>query len=110
MEILVRHSWPGNVRELQNLIERSVILSSGAVLSGSLPEITGTAKVSTAVTLEDAERLHILKTLEQTGGVVGGRNGAAARLGMPRTSLISKMKRLGVNHGQSSALPVEAAA
>jgi formate hydrogenlyase transcriptional activator len=110
MTALERHSWPGNVRELQNLIERSVILSSGAVLSGSLPEITGTSKVSAAVTLEDAERLHILKTLDQTGGVVGGRNGAAARLGMPRTSLISKMKRLGISHGQSSALPVGAAA
>jgi formate hydrogenlyase transcriptional activator len=110
MGSLVRHSWPGNVRELQNFIERSVILSTGAVLSGSLPELPGTLKLSGAVTLEEAERSHILQTLQQTEGVVGGRDGAAARLGLPRTTLISKMKRLGINRGQSSALPVRAAA
>ena len=110
MTALVRHSWPGNVRELQNCIERSVILSTGAVLSGSLPELTGTSTLSAPVTLEDAERSHILETLQQTEGVVGGRNGAAARLGLPRTTLIAKMKRLGINRGQSSALPVRAAA
>ena len=60
----------GNVRELQNLIERSVILSTGSVLSGSLPEVTGTLKLSAAVTLEQAERLHILQTLQQTNGAV----------------------------------------
>src|SRR6266478_4347655 len=103
MRTLVRHSWPGNVRELQNFIERSVILSTGAVLSGSLPEVTGTLKLAAAVTLEEAERSHILHTLEQTEGVVGGRDGAAARLGLPRTTLIAKMNRLGINRGQSSA-------
>jgi formate hydrogenlyase transcriptional activator len=107
---LVRHSWPGNVRELQNFIERSVILSTGAVLSGSRPEVTGTLKVSGAVTLGEAERSHIIQTLQQTEGVVGGRDGAAARLGLPRTTLIAKMKRLGIDRGQSSALPVRAAA
>jgi formate hydrogenlyase transcriptional activator len=130
MTALVRYSWPGNVRELQNLIERSVILSTGAVLTGSLPEVTGKstecicgyrspihksrnypkrsspAMVSTwkpfvAGTLEEAERSHILGTLEQTKGVVGGPNGAAAQLGLERTTLISKMKRLGINRGQS---------
>jgi formate hydrogenlyase transcriptional activator len=106
MTSLVRHSWPGNVRELQNFIERSVILSTGAVLTGSLPEVTGTLKLSAAVTLEQAERSHILHTLEQTEGVVGGRDGAAARLGLPRTTLISKMRRLRINREQSSALPV----
>jgi formate hydrogenlyase transcriptional activator len=100
MTALVHYSWPGNVRELQNFIERSVILSTGAVLSGSLPEVTGTLKVSAAVTLEEAERSHIFQTLEQTEGMVGGRNGAAARLGLPRTTLIGKMKRLGINRGQ----------
>jgi formate hydrogenlyase transcriptional activator len=110
MTALVRHSWPGNVRELQNLIERSVSLSTAAVLSGSPPEVTGTLKLSAAVTLEEAERSHILQTLQQTDGVIGGRNGAAARLGLPRTSLISRMKRLGINRGQHSALPVRAAA
>jgi formate hydrogenlyase transcriptional activator len=117
MTALVRHSWPGNVRELQNLIERSVILSSGAVLSGSLPELTGSRredstspKPSAPVTLEEAERSHILHILEQTQCVVSGRDGAAARLGLPRTTLMSKMKRLGINRGQSSALRARAAA
>ncbi len=110
MTALVRHSWPGNVRELQNFIERSVILSTGAVLSGSLPEVTSTLKLSAAVTLEEAERSHILQTLQQTEGTVGGRGGAAARLGLPRTTLISKMRRLGINRGQSSALRARAAA
>src|SRR5882724_3819407 len=110
MKALVRHSWPGNVRELQNLIERSVILSAGAVLSGSLPEVTGTLKLSAAMTLEEADRSHILQTLEHTKGVVGGRNGAAARLGLPRTTLIAKMNRLRINRRQSLALPVRAAA
>jgi formate hydrogenlyase transcriptional activator len=102
MTALVRHSWPGNVRELQNFIERSVILSTGAVLSGSLPEVTSTLKLSRAETLEEAERSHILQTLEQTNGVIGGLNGAAVRLGLPRTTLIAKMKRLGINVFQSS--------
>jgi formate hydrogenlyase transcriptional activator len=103
MASLVRQSWPGNVRELQNFIERSVILSTGVVLSGSLPTPTITipddwsgSKASTSVTLEQAERSHILDTLQQTDGLVGGRNGAAARLGVPRTTLIYKMKRLGI--------------
>jgi formate hydrogenlyase transcriptional activator len=108
MTALARHSWPGNVRELQNLIERSVILSTGSVLNGSLPEVTGT--LSAAVTLEDAERSHILQTLQQTEGAVGGQGGAAARLGLPRTTLISKMRRLGINRGQSSPLAARAAA
>src|SRR6266851_2787831 len=75
-----------------------------------LRELTGTLKLSAAVTLEEAERSHILQTLQQTEGVVGGRDGAAARLGLRRTTLIAKMKRLGIHPGQSSALPVGAAA
>jgi formate hydrogenlyase transcriptional activator len=110
MAALARHPWPGNVRELQNLIERSVILATGAVLNGSLPGVTGRLKLSAAVTMEEAERSHILQTLGQTEGVMGGRNGAAARLGLPRTTLISKMRRLGIHRGQSSALPVRAGA
>jgi transcriptional regulator with GAF, ATPase, and Fis domain len=108
MGALVRHSWPGNVRELQNFIERSVILATGAVLNGSLPELT--SKLSAPVTLEEAERSHILQTLQQTEGVVGGLNGAAARLGLPRTTLIAMMRRLGINLRQSSASTVRAAA
>jgi formate hydrogenlyase transcriptional activator len=103
MTALVRHSWPGNVRELQNFIERSVILSTGAVLTGALPELILTAqddsssKPNQPVTLEQAESSHIMQTLRQTGGVIGGRNGAAVRLGLPRTTLISKMRRLGIH-------------
>jgi formate hydrogenlyase transcriptional activator len=110
MGALVRHSWPGNVRELQNLIERSVILSPSTVVTGSLTELTNKSKSSPAVTLEDAERSLILQTLQQTNGVIGGRDGAAARLGLPRTTLISKMKRLGINRGQGSTLPARSAA
>jgi formate hydrogenlyase transcriptional activator len=113
MAALMRHSWPGNVRELQNLIERSVILSTDAVLSGSLSEFTHTlqngsewSRESPPVTLEQAESAHIRQTLQQTKGVIGGPNGAAVRLGLPRTTLISRMRRLGINPRQSSsALP-----
>jgi formate hydrogenlyase transcriptional activator len=109
MAACAQHSWPGNIRELQNFIERSVILSKGPVLC-SLPDLTRATRASAPVTLEQAESSHILKTLDQTGGVVGGPNGAAARLGLRRTTLISKMRRLGINRGQSSALPVRAVA
>jgi len=101
IEALVRHSWPGNIRELQNFIERSVILSQGPVLYGSLSD-HGAPKGAAPVTLEQAESSHILQTLRQTGGVVGGPSGAAARLGLCRTTLISKMKRLGISPGERS--------
>ena len=110
METLVRHSWPGNIRELQNFIERSVILSSGPVLTGPPLELTGALTLSVPVTLAEAERSHILRTLRETEGVVGGRDGAAARLGVPRTTLIERMKRLGINREQSSALPARSTA
>jgi formate hydrogenlyase transcriptional activator len=100
-----RHCWPGNVRELQNFIERSVILSTGAVLNGSLSELTEASESSASLTLEEAERSHILQTLLRTEGVVGGPNGAAARLGLPRTTLISRMKRLGITPLQRSSAP-----
>jgi formate hydrogenlyase transcriptional activator len=106
---LARHSWPGNVRELQNFIERSVILSIGAVLNGSLPELTHT-KLSAPVTLKETECSHILQTLQQTKGVIAGPNGAATRLGLPRTTLISRMRRLGINPAQSSSAQTRAAA
>ena len=110
MAALSRHSWPGNVRELQNFIERSVILSKGPVLNGPLSDLTYPVRASAPVTLEEAERSHILRMLHQTGGVVGGPNGAAARLGLRRTTLISKIRRLGINRGRSSASPVRAIA
>jgi transcriptional regulator with GAF, ATPase, and Fis domain len=109
MDAVARHCWPGNVRELQNFIERSVILSTGVVLRGPLPELpSGTqerfrpSELSAPVTLKEAERSHILQTLRETAGVIGGQNGAAVRLGLPRTTLIARMKRLGINHFQDS--------
>jgi formate hydrogenlyase transcriptional activator len=115
IEALERHPWPGNIRELQNFIERSVILSTSAVLDGSLPELphaiqngSKSPELAAPVTLEQAERSHILGTLQQTAGVVGGRNGAAALLGLPRTTLISKMRRLGISTFQSSLVPARA--
>jgi formate hydrogenlyase transcriptional activator len=101
MEALARYRWPGNVRELQNVIERAVILSPGKSLQvplGDLPSETqpSGATVET-VTLADAEREHILSTLRETSWVVGGPNGAAARLGMKRSTLQWKMKRLGIS-------------
>jgi formate hydrogenlyase transcriptional activator len=110
MATLARHSWPGNARELQNVIERSVILSTDSVLNGSLPKLTGTSEFSAPVTLLEAECSHILQTLLRTGGVVGGPNGAAVRLGLPRTTLIAKMKRLGINPIQHSQTLARAAA
>jgi formate hydrogenlyase transcriptional activator len=97
METLCRWSWPGNVRELQNVIERAVILSQGTVLSVPRSEFESPSPpTSAAVTLEDAERDHILRALDQTGWVIGGTQGAAARLGLKRTSLVSTMRRLGI--------------
>jgi len=113
MAALVRHPWPGNIRELQNFVERSLILSTGPVLNGPLSELACTtqeAALLAPVTLEQAERSHILQTLLETEGVLGGRNGAAARLGLPRTTLISKMKRLGLNSPQRSSAPLRAVA
>lgn len=103
MDALVRYSWPGNVRELQNVIERAVILSTGATLEvptadlglGSVPIATPT--MTSAVTLTDAEREHILRVLRDTNWVIGGAEGAAARLGMKRSTLHWKMKKLGIS-------------
>ena len=97
MEMLCRWSWPGNIRELQNVIERAVILSQGPVLTVPRSEFESPSPLtSSPVTLEDAERDHILHALEQTDWVIGGTHGAAARLGLKRTSLVSTMRRLGI--------------
>ncbi len=96
MEALEGHSWPGNIRELQNFIERAVIMTSGAVLRPRLSELRMQAFSCEVRTLADAERAHIVSTLRETNGVVGGRSGAAARLGVPRTTLIAMMQRLGL--------------
>jgi len=89
------HSWPGNIRELQNVIQRAVIVSTGPVLSVSFSAFESTVpSTSNAVTLEDAEREHILRALDETRWVIGGPHGAAVRLGVKRTSLVSTMRRL----------------
>jgi formate hydrogenlyase transcriptional activator len=101
MDALVRYQWPGNVRELQNIIERAVILSPGPLLQvppGDLQLAPSEAPVPTpaTVTLADAEREHILVVLREVGWVLGGPKGAAARLGMKRSTLHWKMKKLGI--------------
>jgi transcriptional regulator with GAF, ATPase, and Fis domain len=100
MEILRSYHWPGNIRELQNFVERSVIMTRGNVLSPRINEVKllmqETASAPTQ-TLSDAERTHILGILKQTDWVVGGQDGAAARLGLPRTTLISRMQKLGIS-------------
>jgi formate hydrogenlyase transcriptional activator len=97
MEVLKSHDWPGNIRELQNFIERAVIMTTGSVLSPQMEELVMQDAISGAVrTLADAERVHITSTLHETNWVVGGRHGAAARLGLPRTTLIALMQRLGI--------------
>ena len=95
---LREYHWPGNIRELQNLIERAVILSNNGVLPNPLPAAgTQPAAVSpAATTLQDSERAVILQTLEATAWVIGGANGAAAKLGLKRTTLICKMQKLGI--------------
>jgi formate hydrogenlyase transcriptional activator len=99
MSALVSYQWPGNIRELQNFIERSVILTSGNVLHAPLGSLDSAAEAESlgAITLEDAEREHIRKTLEQTRWVVAGPNGAAARLGMKRSTLYFRMQKLGIS-------------
>jgi formate hydrogenlyase transcriptional activator len=99
MEALQGYSWPGNIRELQNFIERAVILSSGPVLSAPLADLkqfTRSPAPAANRTLKDAERAHILEVLRQVDWVVGGQRGAAVRLGLPRTTLLHRMQKLGI--------------
>jgi DNA-binding NtrC family response regulator len=102
------HDWPGNIRELQNLIERAVVLSPESVLRVGLTElkemtkqITKQPSESASRTLAVAEREHILEVLKQTDWMIGGQNGAATRLGMPRTTLIHRMQKLGIETRRS---------
>jgi transcriptional regulator of acetoin/glycerol metabolism len=98
MAVLKAHDWPGNIRELQNFIERAVLFSPGAVLRLPLDLKQAVTKNSESAsrTLADADREHILETLKQTGWLIGGQDGAANRLGLPRTTLIYKMRKLGI--------------
>ncbi|MGH6635572.1 MAG: sigma 54-interacting transcriptional regulator [Gammaproteobacteria bacterium] len=96
---LAHYPWPGNIRELENLIERSVILSQGPELRVPVGElkVPATAAPNGVATLEAADREHILRVLRETEGVIGGPSGAAARLGMKRTTLQSRMRKLGLS-------------
>lgn len=98
MSALLSYEWPGNIRELQNLIERAVILSNNGVLPDALATIgtQGSVPPSPTGTMRDTERTLILRTLQQVGGVLGGPKGAAVKLGVPRTTLICKMRKLGI--------------
>jgi formate hydrogenlyase transcriptional activator len=98
MQALARWGWPGNVRELENFIERAVILSTGPVLRAPLGELQSAAEPSLTETasLEDAEREHILRALKQADGKISGPSGAAKRLGLKRTTLNSKIRKLGI--------------
>ena len=99
MRVLTRWDWPGNIRELENFIERAVILTKGPILRPPLGELVVDKKGighSEDVSLEANEREHILRVLRETKGKIGGTNGAAARLGLVRTTLNSKIKKLGI--------------
>jgi formate hydrogenlyase transcriptional activator len=100
MKALQAYPWPGNVRELENFIERAVILTQGPDLFVSLAELKQTPNHTTnskPTTLEQAEREHILKALRESEWIIGGPAGAAARLGMKRTTLQSKMQKLNIS-------------
>jgi formate hydrogenlyase transcriptional activator len=106
MEALVEYDWPGNIRELQNFIERAVILSSDATLRPPLAELKNPIKAVDAQngngsSLQAAERDHIIRVLKEADWVLGGNNGAAAKLGVPRTTLIYMMRRLGIPRQES---------
>ena len=107
MSELTSYPWPGNIRELQNFIERSVILTSDNVLHSPLASLKAVPEVESvgAITLEDAERDHIRKTLEQTRWVVSGPNGAAARLGIKRSTLYFRMQKLGISRANKESIP-----
>lgn len=98
MNALVRWEWPGNIRELENFVERSVILTKGTTLRAPISELEVSLEPSDAgnASLESAERDHILRVLREAKGVIAGPNGAAARLGLKRTTLNSKLKKLGI--------------
>jgi formate hydrogenlyase transcriptional activator len=96
---LSRYSWPGNIRELQNFIERAVILTPGKVLQVQIGELSEPITSTKVTILENVVRQHILRILNETGGVVGGKHGAALQLGLKRTTLMSKLRKLGISHG-----------
>ena len=106
MEVLQLHDWPGNIRDLQNSIERALIMCSGPHFQlppGELRQLVKPSTPGAIRTLADAEREHILQVLRQVSWVVGGRDGAAARLGLARTTLLYRMRKLGIAQGKAAA-------
>jgi len=108
MNALVRYRWPGNVRELQNLIERAVILSPHSVLRAPVAELepfNASPERDVLISgLAEVERDHIVRALDASNWVIGGPNGAAERLGMKRTTLVSRMQKLGISRPSTSAV------
>jgi len=109
MEVLKAHDWPGNVRELQNFVERAVVFSQTPVLRPNLAELKRMVYQQTSAsatrTFAEAERDHIVEVLNQTNGMIGGQEGAAVRLNLPRTTLIYKMRKLGIETRRSARRP-----
>src|SRR5436190_10993958 len=106
MNVLVRYHWPGNIRELQNLVERAVILSTGPVLKVPLNDLQAQSAPAAArkiETLEEAERRHILDALDASAWVISGPNGAAASLGLKRSTLQARMEKLGIRRARAAA-------
>jgi len=113
MAALEEHDWPGNIRELQNVIERGVVMTTDTVLSrhtigslrmpelGPIPESVSVVEPLADKTLAEAERAHIIATLREANWVIGGARGAAAQLGLPRTTLIGRMQKLGISNAAS---------
>jgi formate hydrogenlyase transcriptional activator len=109
IDMLCFHDWPGNIRELQNFIERAVVMTEGRILHPPTTELTAMHSGNTTKpvrTLADAERIHITETLRKTNWVVGGRSGAAAQLGLPRTTLIARMRKLGISREALKPIPI----
>jgi formate hydrogenlyase transcriptional activator len=110
MAAMVAYNWPGNIRQLQNFVEHGVIVSRGPIFEPALDQLryqkespSNSRTLEASKTLEAATRDHVLQALEETKWVVGGRHGAAARLGIARTTLIAKMRRLGIELAQEQA-------
>ena len=101
LEALTNYDWPGNIRELQNVLERSVILNNGSELRVAMPDVSG-RPAAEAVPIrgsnawEATDRAQILRALKEAGGQIGGPNGAAARLGLKRTTLQSRMQKYNI--------------
>jgi formate hydrogenlyase transcriptional activator len=96
MEALLHYDWPGNIRELQNFVERSVVLTTGCVLNPPVSELSKKRSSARPITLKECERDHILRAVQETNWVIAGPHGAAARLGLPRSTLMYRMRKLAI--------------